>query len=351
MAMYIHGIGSMTAQPVKPRASELTLHLPAGSRLQCIEPDYTGLIPPMQLRRMSKVVRMGIATAKQALQDAGLEKPDMISLGTAYGCLADTGQFLEKMITQEERMLTPTAFIQSTHNTVGGQIALLTSCYGHNFTYVHRGHSFESALQESMMCLDELTASGDQPDFSILFGGIDEQTDASFQIISRFGTYKNAHEAFDVPSEGTIAGEGANLFVATNRPGEGCYARVVDVCMAGEEDMAQKLQEFLRVNGLSAGDIDTCLIGVNGDSRYDQHILSHVAALNKARLVGFKKWCGEYPTSSAFAFTLACMFLQQTPISDQMLLQNSPNPGGKPERILIYNHYKQHYHSFILLSS
>lgn len=351
MAIYINGIGSITAQRINPRATTLVLNKPAGNRLQCVEPDYSGLIPPMQLRRMSKVVRIGIASAKQALQDAGLETPHRISLGTAYGCLADTGQFLEKMIVQEERMLTPTAFIQSTHNTVSGQIALLTACYGHNFTYVHRGHSFESALQETMMYLDETSSDASGKHMTVLVGGMDESTDASHAIITRFGTYKNEYESMDIPSEGTIAGEGSNLFVASNQKKDGSYARVIDVCMARDENVQEQLVHFLEANGLHPEEIDTCLIGLNGDSRYDEHILANAAVLSRARRLGFKRWCGEYPTSSAFAFALACMFLNKTEIPDEMLLSGSPNPAESPRRILIYNHYKLKYHSFILLES
>ena len=57
--------------------------------------------------------------------------------------------FLRKMIEFEEKMLSPTAFIQSTHNTVGAQIALLLKCHHYNNTIVHRAFSFENALTEA----------------------------------------------------------------------------------------------------------------------------------------------------------------------------------------------------------
>lgn len=84
--------------------------------LLCKEPDYSAYIPAMQLRRMSKAVRMGIGASKIALQKAGIEKPDALSAGTALGCLQDTEVFLSKMLEQQEQMLTPTAFIQSTQH-------------------------------------------------------------------------------------------------------------------------------------------------------------------------------------------------------------------------------------------
>ena len=52
-----------------------------------------------------------------------------------------------------KNILTPTSFIQSTHNTVGGQIALGLECKGYNFTYVHASISFESALLDAQLQL------------------------------------------------------------------------------------------------------------------------------------------------------------------------------------------------------
>ena len=120
------------------------------------EPDYTQWIPAMQLRRMSKPVKMGVASAKMILEgndgDIGA-----INVATAYGLLQDSEIFLSKLVEQNEQMLNPTAFIQSPHNTVAGQIALSLSCPEHNLTYVHRGHSFENALTDILLVAKEKT--------------------------------------------------------------------------------------------------------------------------------------------------------------------------------------------------
>src|SRR6478736_199948 len=89
-----------------------------------------------------------------------------------------------KMIEQNEQLLTPTAFIQSTHNTIGAQIALLLGCNGYNNAFVHRGFSFESALLDAALLIRENEAD------NILVGAIDELTDRSFEILQRFGLYK-----------------------------------------------------------------------------------------------------------------------------------------------------------------
>jgi 3-oxoacyl-(acyl-carrier-protein) synthase len=115
----------------------------AGSRLACTEPEYKEIIDVKLIRRMSRIIRMGVVAAMECLQEAGVKQPDAIITGTAYGCLEDTGLFLTKMVEYNEELLTPTAFIQSTHNTIGAQIGLMLQCNNYNNTFVHRGFSFE----------------------------------------------------------------------------------------------------------------------------------------------------------------------------------------------------------------
>jgi len=47
----------------------------------------------------------------------------------------------------------PTAFMQSTHNTVASLIAIYTGNHGYNNTYAHRTVSFECALQDAWLQL------------------------------------------------------------------------------------------------------------------------------------------------------------------------------------------------------
>lgn len=340
--IYINGTGCVSTQSFDPRGTIQVFSKAEGNRMQAIEPDYKNLLPPIQLRRMSKVVKMGIAAAKTALQDAAINNPDIIITGTGYGCLADTEAFLQKMISQNESLLTPTAFIQSTHNTVSGQIALMLTCHGHNFTYVQRGLSFEFALQESMMWLAE------NEQFQVLTGGIDEMTDHSFEIISRFGSYKNENESFDTDSKGSIAGEGAHIFVLGSQKTDRSYAELVDLKICHTENIRAELQEFLQSNTLRSEEIDICLIGTNGDVRYDLIIQQNMDALTKTRFIDFKKWSGEYPTASSFAFALACNLCYTASIPNY-LIDTLQSKNHVPKNVLIYNHYKNQSHSFILL--
>ncbi len=115
------------------------------------------------------------------------------------------------MVEQKEQLLTPTAFIQSTHNTIGAQIALLLGCNGYNNAFVHRGFSFESALLDACLLIKENEAH------NVLVGAIDEITDNSFAILERFGLYKRKplsnFDLYKTDSKGTNAGEGRVIFL------------------------------------------------------------------------------------------------------------------------------------------
>src|ERR1700743_3080912 len=154
------------------------------TRLQILAPNYAEFIDPKQARRMSHNIKMGVAAAKGCLIKAGVDMPGAIITGTAYGCGDDTVTFLTRMIEMNEELLPPTAFIQSTHNTVAAQIALMLQCHNYNSTFVHKGVSFESALFDAIMLLKEKETD------NILVGGTEEMVDASFKVLTRLGLYR-----------------------------------------------------------------------------------------------------------------------------------------------------------------
>src|SRR5206468_11480781 len=133
---------------------------------------------------MSHVIKMGVSAAKECLINGKVEMPGAIITGTAFGCMEDTVTFLTRIIEQEEELLPPTAFIQSTHNTVAAQIALMLQCHAYNNTFVHKGVSFEHALFDGIMLLNENEAD------NVLVGGIEEMVDTSFKVLTRLGLYK-----------------------------------------------------------------------------------------------------------------------------------------------------------------
>jgi 3-oxoacyl-(acyl-carrier-protein) synthase len=349
MAVYINGIGAISPQPTFGDVPFLeTLSETTGNRLSCVEPDYTGWIDPKAIRRMSRVIRMGVASAGLALKEAGLEKPDAIITGTAFGCLEDTGIFLTKMIEYHEAALNPTPFIQSTHNTIGSQVALLLKCYGYNQTYSQRAFSFENALLDALMMIREAP-------LTVLVGGVDEVTDLSFDIINRFDRYKEQPvsnlDLFKSSTPGTIQGEGGSYFLLSDEKTPTAYAQVVNLATfykpETSDEIKSRIATFLADQSLQAKDIDLLLLGKNGDVRLDAGYDRVAEAFPDSAVGFFKHLCGEYQTANAFALWLGAKILKAGSVPEIV----SSNSKNVPRRILIYNQYLGNHHSLILLES
>ncbi len=351
MKLYIRSTGNISPQnTLGQECLQAELIEYNSNRLRSVEPDYSKLIDVKLIRRMSRIIKMGVAAALECLQEAGITNPDAIITGTAYGCLEDTGVFLQKMVQNKEEMLTPTAFIQSTHNTIGAQIALLLKCNGYNNTFVHRGFSFESALLDAMMLLEEKTAG------NVLVGGVDEITDFSFGITSRFGLFKKEitsnFDLFSNPSKGSIAGEGAAFFLLTSQVSEHNKAMLEGVHTfykpSDNSEVVHNIQSFLDEQSLSMHDIDVVLFGRNGDIKADKiydHL--HQVIFQEKSIVYYKHLCGEYPTSTGFALWLAAGI-----VKSGSMPHGYASPGKKGiRRILIYNHYQMVHHSLMLVSA
>ncbi|MGJ7030689.1 beta-ketoacyl synthase N-terminal-like domain-containing protein [Niabella hirudinis] len=341
--VYIRAAGAISPQG----AFEELLEHPAqylGDRLVCKEPDYSKYIDSKLIRRMSRIIKMGVAAAMECLQEAGETMPDAIITGTAYGCLADTDQFLTRMVEFNEALLSPTAFIQSTHNTVGAQIALLLKCHHYNNTYVHRGSSFEAAMMDAIGLMDENEAG------TVLVGGVDEIIEKSHIILNRFGHYKkegNTETLTDSRTEGTMAGEGAAFFLLAREKSGKCIARLdaMQTWYRPAMPAGELVAGFLKNYGVSIDSVDLLITGQNGDIRFDGHYLELQQSLFAGTpTISYKQFCGEYPTASAFALWLSSMILNAGKVPGHIR-------GDAPKRVLVYNNYKLHYPTVYLLSA
>ncbi len=320
--------------------------------LNVIEPDYKEIFDAKLLRRMSKIIRIGAAAAIACLKQAGKENVDAIVTGTAYGCMEDSENFLKKIVEQNEEMLSPTAFIQSTHNTVAAQIALLLKCHEYNNTFVHRGFSFEYALLDAMLLLAESKAR------HVLAGSADEITDFTFAVLKRFGLYKQApvsnFNLYNSNSKGSIAGQGAAFFLLSNQHDENDYAVLdaVDIFYksATEIEIENKINQFLIAKEIGLNDVDLIITGENGDVKNDAvYINLQKDFFKNIPSINYKHLCGEYPTSSSFALWLAANIIQQQKLPE--CFEDKKIYTEKLQRILIYNNYQGKYHSLMLVSS
>jgi len=351
MKAYIKGIGSISPQPGfgnEPFHAPVTY---SEGVLRCIEPDYSTWIDQRAIRRMSKIIRIGVAAATLALKEAGIEKPDAIITGTGFGCVEDTGTFLDKLIENNEEALNPTPFIQSTHNTIGSQIALLLQCVGYNQTYSQRGLSFECALQDALMMLVE------NPENNILFGGVDEISDVSADFLKKLDLFSDCADSlglFSQKQHGMIHGEGSAFFVINSSPSN-AWAQIAGMASIykpqSASEIVQQLNDLLNKASVSVEDVNLVFLGKCGDDRYDYLIHEVSNSLShRTRKAVFKNLCGEYSNASSFALWLAAMMLKKGFVPDGILTEEK-NIAKPIKVILIYNQYLNQHHSLLLLKA
>ena len=350
MSAYINGIGNISPQNTWQNNDFLSAVVSSRKNvLTCIEPDYASFIAPAQLRRMSRILKMGNAAAIIALQQANIKVPDGVITGTGYGCLEDTASFLNKITSLKETALNPTPFMQSTHNTIGSQIALLLQCQGYNQTYVHDSFAFEHSLLDALMFLE------DTPDSRLLVGGVEEVTADSHEIKNRFGIYRqgdqNTTELLSGKQSGTIEGEGAAYFVLSGMQQNNSIARLEGVRTLYKpipDEVISAIPEFLDSFGLQVKDIDLLILGKNGDFKTDVFADEVTNALfHQTPTAGFKHLSGEHCVASSFAAWLASEIVSSQSVPDVVRLRGNSNTINK---VLIYNPYFCNHQSLILIS-
>ena len=355
MEAYIRGLGNISPQYTFNNAfflEEVVAH--QFNRMVSQEPNYKEYIKPIQIRRMSRILKMGVTAAGICLNDANVDIPDAIITATGLGMMEDTEKFLNAVIDNGEILPNPTAFIQSTHNTVGAAIAVQLKCHKYNFTFVHGFFSFESALTDSLMRLD------DRPGERILVGGIEEITEIDFKIREAAFFWKKEQveslKLLQYASPGTIAGEGVAFFLLTKRPDPGNYARIRDVRTiykpGGIKDIREKIDQFLDKNKMEVRHLDLVLLGFNGDTEHDgiyRRLEEEVFQQNSRAY--FKHLCGEHYCASSFGLWLAAKSLKHQRIPEAILLKDNRTPGKPIRNILIYNQNKNINHSLMLVSA
>jgi 3-oxoacyl-[acyl-carrier-protein] synthase II len=306
--------------------------------LKSLDPPYREYIDPMVARRMSRIVKMGMCAALNCLRNSDREVPDAVIAGTGLGCLEDTEKFLGSIYTLNEHLLNPTPFINSTHNTIAGAIALAIKCHGYNSTYSHRGFSFESAIRDAMMLLAE------HPEWHILAGAFDEITPSSFEITRRLGLWRKP---------GTVAGEGVAFFLlsAEKEKALGMLRGLMTLTNPQRTgEIISAAAQFLKDENTDPLSIDLVLAGMHGNEGPDRW---YGALKNElfpgTPFSGYKHLCGEYDTSAAFALGMA-LNLMRSGKAPEWLLPGKKQPE-KIRNILIYNHQLGQRHSFYLVSA
>ena len=228
---------------------------------QLVHPNYKEYVKPAMLRRMSSALKMGVAGGTESIRKAGIANADAISVGTGLGCVRDTLKFLKAVYQDGEGGLSPTAFIQSTHNSIAGQLALMLGNHGYNMTHVQRALSLGYALSDAQLLIAENDAE------TVLVGAVDEKTNELIELLSKL--------AEDAVYNLSSIGEGAAFFLASKNILDSSIAKM-EVLEMGKQTSTE-------------GEFDL--------------ILSNAASEIQGAF-DYTKYCGEHFTSPGFGLFL-----------------------------------------------
>jgi len=117
------------------------------------EPE-AALLPPNERRRSSDCVRWAVEVAQEAVVQSGLDPQDMATVFASSGGETSVLDQLCRILAAPDRLMSPTLFHQSVHNTAAGYWGIATKCRQSSTALSAYDDSFAAGL------LDAVTSVG-----------------------------------------------------------------------------------------------------------------------------------------------------------------------------------------------
>lgn len=291
-------------------------------------------IPMMKLRRMNNLSRMGLAAAKLAVADAGLETAGFaraevgVAIGTAFGPVQTSIEFLREYMEKGAALAPPQLFAESVANAPGSHIAIEHGFEGFNVTFTQR----ESSAMTALMFACGQMLKGDAK--AALSGGVDEMNELLYAVLAGIGAlaesseeYDEAARPFDARRNGMLAGEGAAALVL-ERPdalhgaplawisGFGIAKDVTATTSDWGSDpgaAVRAMRAALDDAGITTSDVSAVWASANGSvsgDRVEARALAELFAASCPPVVATKGIFGEYAGGGAVHLASAVMALR-----------------------------------------
>ncbi len=282
------------------------------------------ILPPRLVRRLKRLPRMTLSLAASACVDAELAnakhaKPASVFMGTGWGALSETYDFLGRLNESGEEFPSPTDFVGSVHNGAAGQVAIMFGATGPNITTSGGDYSFEQALFAAQLNCHEATSSA-------LVLGADEG-------------HKYLSPLLDPSiSESTALADGGGALYANRTPQgalcsislsfyQSCRGENVIPALMHALDIQAKLQECAVI-----------FIGIPASlSELGEQQLAQFTALlpTSVPLVEYRKFTGEFASASALATALAVSFFSTGTVPGPFIGGENINLDQVKAKILI----------------
>ncbi len=310
--------------PVLPRGTGLAVHgyaclTGAGDSVATLDKISKGLpvagragleaisknLSPRLIRRLKRLPQMTLSLAANAHADSGWNspKPNAVFMGTGWGALSETHDFLTRLRDSKEQFPSPTDFVGSVHNGPASQVAIMFGATGANITASGGDYSFEQALLAADLMLEN-TAT---PAFLL---GVDEGHD----------TFSPLFDPSIMPGSSLADGGGA-LCINRIKEGSKCSISIPFFQSSEKSDVIAALIDSLGGEKLKSCGYALLLAGIPAAMQSQgQKQLASFLELSRLALptVEYRNFVGEFTSASAVAAVLAASILDKRIISGSL---------------------------------
>ncbi len=257
-------------------------------------------LPPHFIRRLKRLPRLTLALAAGAWEDAGPEsqKMDSVFMGTGWGALSETHDFLTRLNESDEQFPSPTDFVGSVHNAPASQVAIMFGATGANVTTSGGDYSFEQAL----LAAELMYLEHDEPQNMALVLGADE-----------------GHESFSplfdssVAAGSPLADGGAAFCVSRITAGAKCSISIPFYKRGIKDDVIDELLDTLNCIDKGKSNCAAILVGIPAAMRSEgEEQLERFLSVAKVPIpvIDYRKYTGEFASASAVAVAFATAFIE-----------------------------------------
>ena len=274
-----------------------------------------------QVRRLKRFPRLALSLAIAAHENSGAgDTPAAVFLGTGWGALSETSDFLNRLFKTNEQFPSPIDFVGSVHNAAAGQIAMQFQATGANITMTGGDYSFEQSLMAAGL------VSRNMRDGFLVIGA-----DESHPELSRLFDRSVAKSA--CPADG-----GGALYIKKGTRLSGPTIR--SVFFESSENNPEVISSLIRqieqqqplndrygmiMAGLPAACRDEGEIQL-------QTLLAHTGFNHP--VIDYRKLIGEFASASAVATVMAVKFLQEGQIPEPLCEDKHVELGEKGALII-----------------
>lgn len=263
-------------------------------------------LSPRDVRRLKRFPRLALSLAAAAHENSGrADTPSAVFLGTGWGALSETYDFLTRLYETGKQFPSPTDFIGSVHNAPGGLIAMQFQATGANITMTGGDYSFEQSLMAASLLSSDISAT-------FLVIGADE----THAVLSRL--FDRSVLADETQSDG-----GGALCLKRVENTSELYINFAfyENALNNPEVISSLIQRLggpeqinIRYGALLAGIPAACR---SDGQRQLQSFLSLTGI--KIPVIDYRKIIGEFASASAVAAVLAVKFMQDGKIPGSLL--------------------------------